>query len=330
MLDSDSVFDAGLTERIRKGRMSLSDCTLLYEALRPFGCDAYSDEVDASWPVTVVNEFKKAVDAARGNSGWHVFGPGHKSLTHSAASASDPERVFFSGLEVMRGEFTHCSLVQTSPLPGADNTLTLSFSSNVAIGPSHLDATTSLPTKLILSGLTSLFSRPNLEQNTRVALGGSVAQHLSSSHSAAAQDLGFASWDAETGSLVAFVSDTLAPDATHMLSFSALNPPDGRSDPADGELCLEARGAVDIAPAHVHTHAKSAGTEAAGRSGAGAGAGAGGGLAVIPPRFLVARIKQGSLFPGAENRIAVSVALSCGLRGAQGQRLVLSGLLGSQ
>mmetsp|Transcript_33626 Transcript_33626/g.52322 ORF Transcript_33626/g.52322 Transcript_33626/m.52322 type:complete len:486 (+) Transcript_33626:1-1458(+) len=119
-----------------------------------------------------------------------------------------------------------------------------------------------------------------------------------------------------------FIQSPLKRDQLHTVSFQVTNPREGAQPP--GSLTLAARGAVVIEATEIDRTSNGA------RGGQGTEGQGGEALRVLAPRFLTAKIRQSDPRPGAINTLTITFSLTIALEGERGQRIIVSGLTGSQ
>ena len=138
---------------------------LRWQALRPLVKD--SEDGIASWTATVATEWCRAVqdatsdasaatDPTRHKEGWHVFAedsvgggrppdaPLHSAISytpqmsHETVQRSHHAVQGLSPLHVMQAAWTSGAVSQSSPFPGVENVISVTFSANVPLGPAQV------------------------------------------------------------------------------------------------------------------------------------------------------------------------------------------------
>ena len=371
------LFRPGLRERIASSSVTGEDAAALAQALLPLA----TGDAETAGTLAVVEEWCRAVADAPAEGarrppreGWHVFaedgprGPARAPGWHrppdpwngfesagapgSARGAAGPRDGPSRGLESVLGVsplgvttavWTRGVVAQSSPFPGGDNVISVTFSANVPLGPASPgdDGSSPIACWLQISGLQPY--APPGKPGTRVAVEGSAAPCLAPSPD---EDTREGVWE-PGGAVRVYLRGILQPGVAHTVGIRVTNPPEPFA--AAPIVEIEAGGSVCVPRMPLRVALRAGGEDGDDDEEEGASVSPEG-LRVARPRFEVAKVVQSSFFPGSTNRLSVTFstnvalakdkggagAVGAGEAGAAGAgaarstRLVITGLTGSQ
>ena len=235
---------------------------------------------------------------------WHVFPKENGGGARPAGSIQPSQPRNASPLEVVDAQWTYGDIAQSSPYPGVENVIRITFSANVPLGPAQDKNTPTAACWLQFSGL-QLYAPE--DKTTAVKIEGSVGEILAPSADSDTRREGV--W-VEDGAMRAYLRRALAPHKRYTVGIVVQNP---TLAPVEvPKVAIEANGCVVVRSTQLPLSQQA--------------------LAIRPPCFQVAKIGKSSVFPGTTNRLTVTFSTTVALEapdGAGSLSLIISGLTGS-